>query len=148
MITDSAISVIAGKPKNQRVRQLLAMTEQAMLAGIEAAQGGCRVGTIAGAVQQVLDQGKFGIVRDLVGHGVGHQLHEEPNIPNIGKADTGFRLEAGMTIAIEPMATLGGHRVYTDQDEWTVLTADGTWAAHFEHTILLTESGSEILTQL
>lgn len=146
MITDAAISVIAGKAHNKRAASMLEATEQSLLAGINAARGGVRVGSIANAVQQVLDRGKYGIVRDLVGHGVGHELHEDPNIPNHGKADTGPELQAGMTIAIEPMATLGGHKVYMDKDDWTVLTADGTWSAHFEHTILITPDGAEILT--
>lgn len=148
MITDAAVSAIAGKALSARATQLIDTTEAALLAGIEAAHDNVRVGSIANAVQRVLDAGKFGIIRDLVGHGVGHELHEDPNIPNYGKADTGPTLQSGMTIAVEPMATLGGHKVYMDQDEWTVLTADGTWSAHFEHTILITHDGAEILTHL
>ena len=106
------------------------------------------VGDIAAAIQTVLDRGGYGIVRDLVGHGVGHELHEEPNIPNYGKAGTGPKLLKGMTIAIEPMATLGTHKVYVDSDGWTIKTRDGARSAHFEHTVLITENGSEILTTL
>lgn len=147
MITDAAISVIAGKPSNQKHQQLVIDTERAMLAGVAAIAGPTKIGTIAAAVQAVLQKGGYGIVRDLVGHGVGHELHEDPNIPNYGRAGTGALLEPGMTIAIEPMATLGTDRVYVDsEDDWTILTADNTWSAHFEHTVLITETGAEILT--
>jgi methionyl aminopeptidase len=99
-------------------------------------------------VQTVLDIKRFGIVSDYVGHGVGHHLHEETNIPNYGSAGTGPSLKEGMTIAIEPMATLGGYDVRVDDDGWTVRTVDGSWAAHFEHTVLITNTGAEILSQL
>ncbi|MEI6755875.1 MAG: M24 family metallopeptidase, partial [bacterium] len=89
-----------------------------------------------------------GIVRDLVGHGVGHQIHEDPNIPNYGRANTGPWLSEGMTIAVEPMVTLGTDHVTVADDKWTVKTADGSWAAHFEHTILITKDGYEILTKV
>jgi methionyl aminopeptidase len=146
MTTDGAISVIAGKPKNVRHSDLLKYTEQSMHAGIEQLHDQVRVGDIGAAVQAELDAHNYGIVRDLVGHGVGHHLHEDPNIPNYGREHTGPFLRAGMTIAIEPMATLGTDRVYVAQDGWTILTADNSWAAHFEHTILITEDGYEILT--
>ena len=84
----------------------------------------------------------------MVGHGVGHKVHEDPNIPNYGRPDTGPWLDKGMTIAIEPMVTLGTERVYIAPDGWTVKTADGKWSAHFEHTVLITETGAEILTTL
>lgn len=148
MITDSAISLIVGSPKSKREELLLQTTEASLHAGAMTLKDGVKVGTIANAIQQVLEKQKFGIVRDLVGHGVGHELHEDPNIPNYGRAGTGPVLQAGMTIAIEPMATLGGYQVYLDHDGWTVVTADGTRAAHFEHTILITDNGAEILTQL
>jgi methionyl aminopeptidase len=147
MVTDGAISVIAGgkalKPAHQN---LLIETERAMLAGVATLQDGVRTGDIGAAVQAVLDKGRYGIVRDLVGHGVGHELHEDPNIPNYGRANTGPWLKAGMTIAIEPMATLGTDRVYVADDGWTILTQDGSWSAHFENTVLITENGAEILT--
>ena len=106
------------------------------------------VGDIAHTVQKVLDSRGYGIVRDLVGHGVGHHLHEDPNIPNYGHAGSGPTLHAGMTIAIEPMATLGGWQVMMDDDNWTIRTKDHSLAAHFEHTILITEKGYEILTEV
>lgn len=147
MITDGAISVIAGKGSDAD-KKLVAVTEAAMYAGIAMLQNGVKTGTIGSAVEEVLDKAKYGIVRDLVGHGVGHELHEDPNIPNYGRANTGTALEAGMTIAIEPMATLGTEKVYLSDDDWTIITQDHSRAAHFEHTILITESGSEILTTL
>lgn len=148
MITDAAVSVIAGKA-SQTAKDLVRATERSLLAGISAIHGAnTRVGDIAAAVQAVLDQAKYGIVRDLVGHGVGHELHEDPNIPNYGKKGTGPYLSAGMTIAIEPMATLGSYEVKTDADNWTIRTRDGSLAAHFEHTVLITDDGAEILTSI
>lgn len=147
MITDSAFSMfIGGKAPNSQAKELLDTTEQSLYAGIERLKDGVRVGDIASAIQDVLEKKKLGIVRELVGHGVGHKLHEDPNIPNYGSAGTGPMLKKGMTIAIEPMATLGDHRVTVDDDGWTVRTADGSLAAHFEHTILLTPNSYEILT--
>lgn len=148
MITDSAISVIVDKPRQQRHQELVSFTESAMLEGIAAVHDRVRTGDIGAAVQRVLDKGKFGIVRDLVGHGVGHELHEDPNIPNYGKPNTGPWLVAGMTIAIEPMATLGSEHVYVAPDQWTILTKDKSLSAHFEHTVLITEDGAEVLTQI
>lgn len=147
MITDAARSVIVGTPKKSD-QKLLQATLESLDAGIFAVHDGCKIGDIAAAVQAVLDRGAYGIVRDLVGHGVGHQVHEDPNIPNYGKAGTGDRLEAGMTIAIEPMATKGDWRVRLHPDGWTVLTADGSRSAHFEDTILITQDGAEILTRV
>ncbi len=146
MITDSALSVIAGRPREQRHVELVEFTEKAMLAGINTLREGIQTGDIGAAIQIVLDRKRYGIVRDLVGHGVGHQLHEDPNIPNYGRPGSGPELHAGMTIAIEPMATLGTEAVHVGHDQWTILTNDGSWAAHFEHTVLITEDGAEILT--
>ena len=146
MITDSALSVIAGTALDSRHQDLVDSTEKAMLAGVAAVHGGVRTGDIGAAVEVILKRKHYGIVRDLVGHGVGHELHEDPNIPNYGRSGSGPELHAGMTIAIEPMATLGGGGVYVDRDGWTIMTRDGSWAAHFEHTVLITEDGAEILT--
>jgi len=148
MITDSAISVIAGKAKDPRHENLIRDTEAAMIIGIGEVHDRARTGDIGEAIEKFLQKNKYGIVRDLVGHGVGHQVHEDPNIPNFGRANTGPYLEAGMTIAIEPMVTLGGDAVYLAPDHWTIKTADGSWAAHFEHTVLITENGAESLTSL
>lgn len=147
MITDAAITVAVGSV-NKRLEELIRTTERSLYAGIEQVQDGVKVGDIAAAIQDVLEQGKFGIVRELVGHGVGHELHEDPNVPNYGRPSSGPMLKAGMTIAIEPMATLGDYRVYVDDDNWTVKTSDGSLSAHFEHTVLITEDGYDILTQL
>lgn len=145
MITDSAFSMVVGNSTKTKKR-LLKETERAMYAGIEQVKNGVRTGDIGAAVQKVLDPAQLGIVRDLVGHGVGHHVHEDPNIPNTGPAGTGPALKTGMTIAIEPMATLGDHRVKFDSDGWTIRTIDGSLAAHFEHTVLITDDGYEILT--
>lgn len=147
MITDAARTVIVGTP-NKAKQKLVDTTRASLEAGIAEIKDGVLVGDIAHAIQTVLDSAGLGIVRDLVGHGVGHELHEEPNIPNYGRKGTGDRLKAGMTIAIEPMATLGSYQVYTAQDDWTIETRDGSLAAHFEDTILITETGFEILTRL
>ncbi len=148
MITDAAISVIAGKPKQKGHIELVTNTQRALEAGIAAVHDQVRTGDIGAAIEQSLQHHRYGIVRDLVGHGVGHEMHEDPNIPNYGRANTGPWLSAGMTIAIEPMVTLGTDRVHIAADDWTVMTADGSWSAHFEHTVLITQDGAEILTAL
>jgi methionyl aminopeptidase len=145
MVTDSAFSMCIGKSTKTK-QMLLKATERSMYAGIEQLKNGVRVGDIGSAVQKVLDAANVGIVRDLVGHGVGHSLHEDPNIPNYGVSGTGPTLKTGMTIAIEPMATLGDWHVKMHPDGWTISTVDGSLAAHFEHSILITEDGYEILT--
>jgi methionyl aminopeptidase len=147
MITDSAFTmVIGGVSNNKDIDRLLKVTERSLYAGIDQLKDGVRVGDIGSAVQKVLDSARLGIVRDLVGHGVGHNFHEGPDIPNYGHAGIGSKLKAGMTIAIEPMATLGDYHVKIDKDGWTFRTVDGSLAAHFEHTILITQTGYEILT--
>lgn len=148
MITDAAISVLAGKPQQKGHIDLLKRTEKALETGIQAVHDRVRTGDIGSAIESYLKQYPYGIVRDMVGHGVGHQVHEDPNIPNYGRPDTGPWLDKGMTIAIEPMITLGTERVYIAPDGWTVKTADGKWSAHFEHTVLITANGAEILTTL
>lgn len=146
MITDSAISLIAGKPKRQGDIRLVEDTAEALQIGIGSVHDRVRTGDIGSAIENFLKKHHYGIVRDLVGHGVGHQIHEDPNIPNFGRAGSGPWLSRGMTIAIEPMVTLGTDRVYIADDGWTVKTADGSRSAHFEHTVLITENGAEILT--
>ncbi len=146
MITDAARSTIAGTGTPQATR-LLKGTLESLNAGIDVLKDGVRVGDISSAVEKVLNKYGFGIVRELVGHGVGHELHEDPNIPNYGPAGQGPILKAGMTIAIEPMTTLGSHNISTDSDGWTIRTEDGSLAAHFEDTILITEDSYEILTR-
>lgn len=150
MITDSAVSVIAGKPRTRGHIRLLEDTKNAMEAGIAAVHDQVRTGDIGAAIQGSLTKLKgrrYGIVRDLVGHGVGHQVHEDPNIPNYGRKGTGPWLSKGMTIAIEPMVALGTEKVHLAPDNWTVLTNDGKRSAHFEHTLLITAGGAEVLTE-
>ncbi len=148
MITDAAISVIVGKPKQKGHIELLKDTKNALDVGISTVKDQIRTGDIGFAIESSLKHKRYGIVRDLVGHGVGHQVHEDPNIPNYGRANTGPWLDKGMTIAIEPMVTLGTDNVKVASDGWTILTTDGSWAAHFEHTVLITEDGAEVLTSL
>jgi methionyl aminopeptidase len=147
MFTDSAITVPVGEI-SQEAKRLLVATREALQAGIKQAKAGNRVGDISAAIQKRLEQDKLGIIEDLSGHGVGHAIHEEPNVPNFGSAGTGLMLKAGMTLAIEPMATLGGKDVIIMQDGWTFATEDRSLAAQFEHTVLVTNSGAEILTQV
>lgn len=148
MKTDSAFSMIVGESPAGAKKHLLNLTERSLFAGIDAIKGPTRIGDIGAAVEKVLHDGKLGIIRELVGHGIGHEMHQEPEVPNWGKKGTGILLVPGDTIAIEPMATLGGDRIKTDSDGWTIRTRDGSLAAHFEHTVLVTEDGVEILTQL
>ena len=127
-------------------RQLCLDTEKALHAGIASIRPGSRVGDLSAAIQAALTPGGYGIVRDFVGHGVGRKMHEEPQIPNFGKAGTGPKLLPGMALAIEPMVNLGSHKIVMAADGWTARTADGKVSAHFEHTVLVTETGVEILT--
>lgn len=148
MITDAARSIIVGTPKKQQHVELVKYTLASLDAGINVVKHHVRTGDIGASIQSVLDKFHYGIVRDLVGHGVGHHLHEDPNIPNYGRRETGPWLEAGMTIAIEPMSTLGTDRVKVCDDGWTIVTADKSWSAHFEDTVLITQNGCEILTRV
>jgi methionyl aminopeptidase len=150
MKTDSAFSMIIGEQPSGIKKHLLNVTERSLYAGIDAIKGhGTHTGDIGAAVEKVLHDGKLGIIRDLVGHGVGPEMHMPPDVPNFGKKGGGILLAPGDTIAIEPMATLGGEAIITDEDDnWTISTRDGSLAAHFEHTVLITETGAEILTQL
>jgi len=148
MKTDSAFTMVVGEAPTGIKKHLLNFTERSLYAGIDAITGPVYTGDIGAAVEKVLSDGKLGIVRDLVGHGVGLEMHMPPEIPNYGKKGTGVLLRPGDTIAIEPMATLGKERIKTDADGWTIRTQDGSLAAHFEHTVLITDTGAEILTQL
>lgn len=148
MITDAATSIIVGNSLNPAYTKLLKITKESLEAGVKQVKNGVRVGDIGSAIEKVLSKANLGIVRDLVGHGVGHQLHEDPNIPNYGRAGRGDELQAGMTIAIEPMATLGDERVAISRDHWTIVTLDHSMSAHFEHTVLILEDGYKVLTKL
>jgi methionyl aminopeptidase len=127
---------------------LLKITELSLQKGIEKALPVNRLGDISNAVQTVAENAGFSVVRDFVGHGIGRNLHEEPQIPNYGKAGTGVKLLPGMVLAIEPMINEGSYEVCMLDDDWTVVTRDGSLSAHFEHTVAITESGYEILTKV
>jgi len=147
MINDSAVTVIAGKNADKDAQRLVEGTQKALQAGIAAVKGeGTRVGDISQAVQDVLDKYRLGVIRELVGHGVGYEIHEAPNVPNYGVAGTGPVLHQGMTIAIEPMAALGDWHIAVAKDKNTIIMKDGSLGAHFEHTVLITEDSAEILT--
>lgn len=147
MKTDAAFTMVVDEPPKGAIKHLLSATERSLYAGIDAIKGPVYTGDIGAAVEKVLKDAKLGIIRELVGHGVGLKMHMPPDVPNYGRKGTGVLLKPGDTIAIEPMATLGGEGVVELDDGWTFATRDGSLAAHFEHTILITEDGAEILTQ-
>ena len=142
---DSAITVACGAARPDAAR-LLDTTQRALQAGIAAAKAGAHVGDIGHAVQRVAETAGYSVVRELVGHGIGTSFHEEPQVPNFGTPGRGARLAAGMTIAIEPMVNVGRPDIRTLSDRWTVVTADGSLSAHFEHTVAITENGARVLT--
>lgn len=147
MVTDAGITVCIGGSPDKAGKRLLEGTEKALYAGLDQVKEGVRVGDISAAIEKVLKAYDLGIVRELVGHGVGHELHEPPEIPNYGRAGSGPILRAGMTIAIEPITTLGSHKIFQAHDGWTLLTVDGSRSAQFEHTVLVNKDGCEILTR-
>ena len=147
MFTDAAVTMPVGNVDAES-RRLLDVTKQSLEAGIEAAVLGNHVEDIGVAVQQVVESAGFTVVRDLVGHGVGYAPHEDPQVPNYGKPKRGPRLQVGMTIAIEPMVNVGGPTTRTMPDKWTIVTADGTRSAHFEHTVAITDEGPRVLTRV
>lgn len=144
-IGDNATTVPLGSV-SPRIAELLKVSEEALYLGIKQAVVGNRIGDISHAIQTYVESHGFGVVRDLVGHGVGVSMHEEPQIPNFGRRNSGDKIKAGMTLAIEPMVNLGTYRTKTLSDGWTIVTADNAPSAHFEHTVLTTENGPEILT--
>jgi len=144
-IGDNAVTVPVGVIP-PRVSELLKVTEEALRLGIKQATVGNRIGDISHAVQTYVEGHGFSIVREMVGHGVGREMHEEPQIPNFGRRNSGDKIKPGMTLAIEPMVNLGRHEVKTMPDGWTIVTRDGLPSAHFEHTVLTADSGPEILT--
>jgi methionyl aminopeptidase len=148
MVTDGGITVCVDNKTTKDTARLIKGTQEALLDGLKVVRNGCHVGDISSAIERTLRKYRLGIVRELVGHGVGHELHEDPEIPNYGRAGSGPKLKTGMTIAIEPITTLGGSSIYQLNDGWTLKTADGSWSAQFEHTVLVTSSGCEILTRL
>ncbi|HSW98748.1 MAG TPA: type I methionyl aminopeptidase [Candidatus Saccharimonadales bacterium] len=148
MVTDAGITVCIDGQTTPDTARLLKGTEKALADGLAVVRAGCHVGDISAAIERTLRKYRLGIVRELVGHGVGHHLHEDPEIPNYGRAGTGPVLKAGMTIAVEPITTLGSPMIYEEKDGWTLRTQDGSYAAQFEHTVLITATGCEILTRL
>ena len=147
LFTDAAITVPVGNISLETQR-LIDVTERSLDAGIAQAVVGNYVGDIGHAVQEVVERAGFSVVRELVGHGVGHLPHEDPQVPNHGKPKRGTRLQAGLTIAIEPMVNIGGPATRTLADKWTVVTLDGTLSCHVEHTVAVTAEGPRVLTKL
>ncbi|MCA9388373.1 type I methionyl aminopeptidase [Candidatus Berkelbacteria bacterium] len=142
---DSANTLAIGKISVDD-HDLLKAARQALVSGIAQVKDGVSLGTVQAAIQKVIDDGGYGLVRSLSGHGIGKQLHEYPSIPNFGQINQGPKLKAGMTICLEPMLTAGTDKVKTAADDWTIVSADGSQTAHIEHTLLVTSQGAEILT--
>ena len=144
--TDSAVTVPVGEV-DAETQRLLTVTAAALEAGIAAARIGNHIGDVGAAVQGVVEAAGFSVVRDLVGHGIGVEFHEEPQVPNYGKPKRREKLVPGLTVAIEPMVNAGGPATRTLSDRWTIVTADGSRSAHFEHTVAITENGPKVLTR-
>ena len=144
---DAALTIGVGEISPQ-AEALLQTTEGALEAGIAAARSGARLGDISAAIQSYVESRGFSVVREYVGHGIGREMHEDPQIPNIGLPAQGPLLQEGMTLALEPMVNAGGWRTKVADDNWTVTTADGSLSAHFEHTVAITNTEAEILTRL
>ena len=144
--SDAAVTYAIGKP-SEKTRKLLDVTKASLEAAIEQCQVGGRLGDISAAVQEMCEAEGFGVVRDFVGHGIGRSMHEDPQVPNFGPAGKGPRLKAGMVLAIEPMINAGGPEVRVLKDGWTAVTVDGSYSAHFEHTVAITTDGPLVLTR-
>ena len=144
---DMARCYVIGGQADKKTAHMIAIAQEALNAGIKQACVGNRLFDISAAIQQVVDKHKYGIVRDFAGHGIGKNMHEDPDVPNFGTFGTGMRLKAGMIFAIEPMITQGSYEVKIDYDGWTARTKDASLAVHVEDTVLITESGPEILTR-
>ena len=144
---DAARTFVVGD-RGAEVTRLVDTTRLAMMAGIAAAVPGARIGDISAAIEDVAKPGGYGIVRQFVGHGIGTEMHQDPQVPNYRTGPRGLELAPGICLAIEPMLTLGSHEVAVKPDGWTVVTRDGSLAAHFEHTIAVTDNGPEILTTI
>ena len=144
---DSAVSVFVGEPPSPEAEKLVRVTEEALEAGISQIRPGARLSDIGAAVQQVAEGAGFSVVREYVGHGIGRNLHEDPQIANYGEPGRGPQLKPGLVLAVEPMVNMGGWETRVLADDWTVVTSDGSLSAHFEHTIAVTEDGHEVLTR-
>lgn len=143
--SDSAVTHAVGKI-NKEKEHLLTHTEKSLYVGLKEIKDGAKLGSVGARIQQYAEHHGLGVIRELVGHGVGHEMHESPDVPNYGKYNTGVTLKAGMVIAVEPMLTAGKRYVAMLDDDWTIVTEDGRPSAHFEHTVAVTEDGYEILT--
>ena len=146
MVGDAALSVAVGGSPGDEAARLLEVTERALWAGIHAVRVGGHVGDIGAAVQAVVEGANFGVVREFVGHGVGREMHESPEVPNYGIAGRGAKIQPGMALAIEPMVTAGDWHLTVRPDGWTAATMDGRWSCHFEHTVFVGRDGVEVLT--
>jgi len=144
---DSALTVGVGKV-SEEAQRLMDVTEQSLYKGIEQLREGRRLGDLGAAVQRVAEGAGFSVVRAFVGHGIGKKLHEDPPVPNYGEPERGLRLKEGMVLAIEPMLNAGGYEVEIKEDGWTAVTKDGSLAAHFEHSVAITNDGPFILSQI
>jgi len=144
---DAAITVPVGQKLDATTARLLRVTEDSLKSGIAAVKPGATLGDIGAAVQSVVEAEGFSVVRDFVGHGIGSNMHEDPQVPNFGEAGRGMKLRTGMVIAIEPMVNAGAPDVRVLKDGWTAVTGDGSMSAHFEHTVAVTETGAMILTE-
>ena len=144
---DAAVTVPVGHT-NAEMERLLKVTEESLHKGIDLAVPGKRLGDVSAAIQRYAEAQGYSVVREYVGHGIGREMHEEPQIPNWGTPGRGVLLKQGMALALEPMVNAGKAEVRVLKDDWTVVTQDGKWSAHFEHTVALTENGPEILTKL
>ena len=143
--SDAARTFVVGTA-SEEANKLIQVTKECFFEGIKYVRHGAKLGDISAAIQNYAESRGYGVVRDLVGHGIGRSLHEDPSVPNFGKAGRGMKLIAGMTLAIEPMITAGDYHVSVLDDDWTVVTDDGSLAAHYENTIVVTRTGCEILT--
>ena len=143
---DSAVSVFVGEPPSSEAEKLVRVTEESLEAGIGELRPGRRLSDVGNAIQQVVEGAGFSVVREYVGHGIGRSLHEDPPIPNYGPPARGVEIGPGLVVAVEPMVNVGGWETRLLADDWTVVTADGSLSAHFEHTIAVTEDGPEVLT--
>ena len=146
-VGDAGTTIAVGEVSPE-ARRLMQVTEESLYAGIQRAHAGNRIGDISAAVQQHVEAAGFSVIREYTGHGVGRQMHEEPQVPNFGRSGRGLALKAGMTLAIEPMVAQGDWHTYVLDDGWTVVTADGSLSAYYEHSIAITDNGPLILTEL
>ncbi len=133
---------------SEEAQHLIDVTKESFFKGIERAKEGARLGDVSGAIQTFVEENGYSVVRELVGHGIGSALHEQPDVPNYGSPGKGLRLQAGMTLAIEPMVNRGTHKIVILDDDWTCVTADGELSAHYENTVIITKDGCEIITML